>query len=135
MPRLRIPDDIYNKARIIARREGMDFRAWARAKALKYNGGPVSCETTRNTSVVVQVDVALPVDTVRSAIVSAVRTADSPRESWSKAAIDGVIFAERFFWRECGREKAIQILDAKLEKRVSELAHEKVKTHRKAVAK
>lgn len=133
MPRLRIPSDIYERAKTLAGRDGMAFRVWAKAKAIKYNGGPISCETTRSASVVVQIDVDLPSETVRSAIVSAAKQSDSPHASWSKAAIDGVIYAERFWGRACDREKAVELLDAKLAKRVSELARENKKTHRKAV--
>lgn len=135
MPRLRIPTDIYNRAKTLAGRDGATFRAWAKAKALKYNGGPISCGITRSASVVVQIDVCLPAETVRSAIVAAVGQSDAPHKSWSAAAIDGVISAERFWGRECDRERAIKLLDARLKERVSEIENENKKTHGKAVNK
>lgn len=129
MPRLRIPADTYSKARIIARRDGMDFRAWARSKALKYNGGAISCACKRDASVVVKVDVDLPTEIIRSAIIEATNGVTLAHGDWSDATISSVIQIENFWERECSRDQAIEILNKRLQERVSFLSLENKKTH------
>ena len=131
MPRLRIPEDVYSKAKIIAGRDGTDFRAWAKAKAPKYNGEPISCVCTRADSVVVQVDVDLPADVIRSAIMAAIRCVTLAGGDWSEATINSVIQIENFWERECSREQAIEILNNRLQERVSCLKRENKKTHQR----
>ena len=131
MPRLRIPMDIYERAKTISGRDGTAFRAWARSKALKYNGGAISCVCKRDASVVVQIDVDLPADVVRSAIVAAVQGVTLAGGDWSKSTIDAVIYAERFWGRECSPERAVEMLNKRLQERVSYLSSENKKTHQR----
>lgn len=128
MPRLRIPADTYSKARIIARREGLDFKAWARSKARKYNGGAISCVCTRSDSVVVQIDVDLPCAVIRSAIISASNAAVVASGAWSEETIRNQIFIESFWGRTCTREQAIELLNNR-QKEVCLLIDRKTKRH------